>query len=177
MKLLLTALIGLTLSTLALPSEPDLLVRPFQTKNGTKLTCTFFTDGGSAIHATITFPKGDQLDVTLQQLYPNSKRLTLSAAQAQLVHAIAEAEVSYQDYVLTPIDPVTGKAVAFRCVRVPMQGSASRWKQYLATHPPLAYQDQSTEDDASDDTAEQLDRLESKIDDLQDSVDKLQSDN
>ena len=68
---------------------------------------------------------------------------------------------------------MTGKAVAFRCVRVPMQGSASRWRQYLATHPPLAYQDQSTEDDASDDTAEQLDRLESKIDDVQDSIDEL----
>jgi hypothetical protein len=66
MKLLLTTLIGLTLSTLALASEPDLLVRPFQTKNGTRLTCTFFIDGGSTIHAFITFPKGDQFDVTLQ---------------------------------------------------------------------------------------------------------------
>src|ERR1700739_875182 len=92
MKLLLTTLIGLTLSTLALASEPDLLVRPFQTKNGTRLTCTFFIDGGSTIHAFITFPKGDQFDVTLQQLYPNSKRLTESPAQAQLIYSISEAQ-------------------------------------------------------------------------------------
>jgi hypothetical protein len=167
MKTLLTALISLILGSLALASNPKIELGALYTQNSTRIICVYWTDGGPTQHVTLIFPNKTQLDVTLEQLYPKSRSITLSKAQVECLRQIVQTELGKQNYILAPIDPVTGKTVVYSYKRVLLPGSANRWKQYLATHQGNSYQESAT------DTDDRLDQLESKIDDLQDSIEEL----
>ena len=74
----------------ALGSEPLLEVGPLTTKNGTKLSCIYSTDGGQWQDIYLIYPNGKKVTITMERPDPNSHRIEFTPAERKALLEIAE---------------------------------------------------------------------------------------
>ena len=94
MKLLLTAFASFALVSAAFASEPKIEMGTLYTKNGTRIACVYSTDGGHTQEVDMIFPGWAKIQVTMERLNPNSRRIERSNDQVEYLKAIAERELS-----------------------------------------------------------------------------------